>query len=504
MAMKKYILLVVACLLPAAATYARQFKGKINVITKEATQRGDSIYIDMDILLEGIAMNSERSMTLTPMLVAEGRNRALPSVVINGHARQRLFDRALRLNKKAPHNYYKVVESKNREEKTGSYVRTLSYKVAIPYEEWMYNARMEMDEELCGCGGYEQQVSVVPLVNQLAHEVIVKEQPQLSVGEYTVHPLMTYIRPQVETVKQRNDSYEVNLNFPVAKSVIDPAFGNNRGELNRIEELINKLRDDKNLHVTGVTVRGMASLEGSQALNDRLSSARAQALLSYLSSRLSWLSGRCEVLHGGEDWEMMEDAVDSDLVPATYRSDLQRIIDLRRTADQKEALIKQLDGGRAYRWLLDNIFPRMRRVICVANYVVKAFTPDEAKQAYARDPRLLSLEEMYGVANTYDTTDPRFGEVFETAARLFPDNETANLNAAASLLQWGNAERALNYLKKVDPSTQGYANNMGVYHLLQGNYQEAGEWLNRADALGDRQAAHNQKELEQKLKSLQQ
>jgi hypothetical protein len=38
---------------------------------------------------------------------------------------------------------------------------------------------------------------------------------------------------------------------------------------------------------------------------------------------------------------------------------------------------------------------------------------------------------MYLVAQTYEPGSPEFNEVFDIAVRLFPDDETANLNAAS-------------------------------------------------------------------------
>ncbi|MDR0976702.1 MAG: DUF3868 domain-containing protein [Prevotellaceae bacterium] len=362
--MKKYILLAVALVL-AAGAYAQTAAGKINVQAKEAIQRGDSVYIGMDIMLEGMSMNSSRSMTLTPMLEASGRSMELPSVVINGSTRQRLFKRAMSLHKDAAKGYYAVVRSRNRRDKAGeSYVRTVPYHLAVPYEAWMDSARVLMVQELCGCGGYEQQVSVEPLVNRIDHEVVAP--PVVRDTVYVATPA-----PTPPLVKIHADTYSANLRFLVGKSNIDPQLGNNMDELIRIKEFITKMSNNQDIAITSVSVQGMASIEGTEALNSRLSDARAESLLLYLTGQFEWMNGHCEVLRGGEDWEMLNEETENNALLRPYRAQLRRILDMSRTPDAKEALIRQIDGGQAYKLLLQNVFPRMRRVNCIVNYVVK-------------------------------------------------------------------------------------------------------------------------------------
>lgn len=103
------------------------------------------------------------------------------------------------------------------------------------------------------------------------------------------------------------------------------------------------------------------------------------------------------------------------------------------------------------------------------------------------------------VANTYNIEEPEFADVFQTAVRLYPDNEVANLNAAASALQWGDTERAGKYLEKASSTTKEYTNNLGVYYLLTGEYNKARDLFSRAIRDGTDNAEHNLRELERKI-----
>ena len=65
---------------------------------------------------------------------------------------------------------------------------------------------------------------------------------------------------------------------------------------------------------------------------------------------------------------------------------------------------------------------------------VRPFNVDEAKELLFTRPQSLSLQEMFMVAQTYPVDSNEYLEVFETAARLYPTDTTANLNVAIAAL----------------------------------------------------------------------
>jgi tetratricopeptide (TPR) repeat protein len=152
--------------------------------------------------------------------------------------------------------------------------------------------------------------------------------------------------------------------------------------------------------------------------------------------------------------------------------------------------------------MYEELYPKLRRVVCEVNYTVKDFSLEEAKENLTIAPQLLSLNEMYIVANTYEPGSPEFLKVFEVAREEFPDDPVANLNGAAAALAKNNLREAERYLKLADPSTPAYANNMGVFLMLKGNYREAEKYLKRAEQEGIADASINSRELKKKLANI--
>lgn len=102
-------------------------------------------------------------------------------------------------------------------------------------------------------------------------------------------------------------------------------------------------------------------------------------------------------------------------------------------ADKKEQLLKRQHPA-AWRQLLTEVFPALRHSDYRVSYTIRPFSVEEARQLIHTKPQLLSLNEMFLVANTYAPGSQEFNDVFEIAVRMYPQDVTANLNAAITAL----------------------------------------------------------------------
>jgi outer membrane protein OmpA-like peptidoglycan-associated protein len=466
---------------------AQDYDGRINVKPK-LSLIGDSLYIDIMVKLEGVPIESERSLTLTPVLTRESRTKHLTPIIINGPHRHQLYLRYRTLNaKKMKESDYPVAMKRGDR---SFYTKEIAYSTSVRYEPWMGEASLDLVQDLCGCAGYTQKISVERLVAMIIPPEV-KVQPQLA-----------YITPEVEAEKMRDEQADVFLDFKVSETVILPDFMSNRSELNKAEKLLRELQDDKIVTITSIIIKGFASPEGKEDVNQRLSVGRASALNQYLSQRFVIPRNLYRVEPVGEDWEGFERLMEeTSLFDEIYRNDVLGIIRSNVSNDDKHMAVVALKTG-SYEMILKNIYSKLRRVTCLVDYKVRAFNLEEAKELIFTKPQQLSLEEMFRVANTFDVANPQFGEIFETAVRLFPEDKTANLNAAATSMIHGDVVRAKRYLDRSDQNTLEYMNNRGVYELLNENYDEARVWLEKAKKNGSKQAEHNLAELEKKLATL--
>ena len=106
-------------------------------------------------------------------------------------------------------------------------------------------------------------------------------------------------------------SEEGYQDFPVNKSVILTDFMNNHTELVNIHSMFDKIQNDKNLTVKGISIKGFASPEGPLAFNEQLSKKRAEALKDYLVKNEKVSSKLYKVTFGGENWDGLVKALQS-------------------------------------------------------------------------------------------------------------------------------------------------------------------------------------------------
>jgi outer membrane protein OmpA-like peptidoglycan-associated protein len=487
--MKKIIYSVILCCLGACILTAEAqntvFNGQIPVKIQRLRQTGDSVEVSIDFDFAALSLGTERSLILTPVLTNDkGRELKLKDIQINGKQQHKAFLREVKLNgweRQVAAAHYAVIS-------IGSAKRELfHYEWPVELEPWMSDARMYVISDLCACGGEAQQIAT----ERIAERIVMED-----VKPYRVLPNVAYIRPAAEEIKARSESNDVFLDFPVSRTEINPGYGNNPRELAKIESITNEIRSDANVRVTGVSIAGYASPEGEIGFNNELSRGRAEALRNYLASRSGIPPQLYRLGSGGEDWEGLSRTIQS-LNNFGPKETVLSIIRYYPPAERKDRL-KALDDGRLWQWMLNEIYPRLRRVVSRIEYTVRGFDVEEAKEVIKTRPQQLSLNEMFLVANTYEEGSKEFESVFETAVRVFPNDQVANLNAAAAALLKGDLPKAENYLRKSKRNTPAYYNNLGVLNMMQNNLPRARTLFQRAAEANLDVALKNLEELKKK------
>ncbi|MDR0333149.1 MAG: DUF3575 domain-containing protein [Dysgonamonadaceae bacterium] len=312
------------------------------------------------------------------------------------------------------------------------------------------------------------------------------------------HPtfIASFVTPPVEEVKARGEAGSLFLEFASGNSTINPAFRNNASELQKIHDQLEAAIRDTYTTITGISIVGHASIDGSYASNLTLSERRAAALKNHIRT-IHNLPERLFTVHGaGEDWATLDS-----LVAASNMPDRFRILEIIRGTDifdGRERRLMDLAGGNPYRQMRDQFFPLLRRVDYTLHYTILPFTVETGKEVFRTRPGNLSLDEMFQIAQTYAPGSPESNEVFETAARLFPDSDIANLNAAAAALDRKDTTTAARHLSRVREHNSEYWNNMGILQFLQGDKAAAAESFRRSGGAG----ASNAEGLNRHIQSL--
>lgn len=478
----KYVISAAMLLGGVLNVFAQNDSPSVSVTCNDLKQMGDSLYIDAVINIAGEQVKSTRSLTLTPVLEAPTQKMGLPSILLLGKRSAKVYSREKAFNNlKDEEPRFAVINTAQAGTQT-----TIPYKMTVTYEPWMKDARFVLAEDLCGCGKSEP-----------AAPLLIADKIRLYPTErYQVQPALAYIVPEAETEKHRAEVGSAYLDFQVGKWAILPDFHNNAAELAKIDNTVNTVVNDKNITPKGIVLKGYASPEGSYASNARLAENRVKALRDYIRTKHDFPQSFFTVESEPEDWVGFKTKVEADSnVPS--RDEVLAIINSNDAPDKKEARLKTLGGGAAYRYVLKEIFPYLRHSDYRIDYTVRFFTVEEGREVIKHHPEQLSLSEMFAVANSYEIGSEEYNNVFDIAVRTFSDDPVANLNAANIAISKGNYESARKYLAKAGNSPQAI-HARGVLYLIEGNLDAAEPLLKQAKVSGIKEAEQNLNELNKK------
>ena len=159
----------------------------------------------------------------------------------------------------------------------------------------------------------------------------------------------------------------------------------------------------------------------------------------------------------GDIWYEHETVVETPAMPdyvLKHREELLAVIDSPMEPDEKEARLKYVGGGQPYRWLLQHVYPGLRHTDYVIEYVVKHYEVKDARRLIYTHPEALSVEEMYQVAKSYEEGTDGWLDALMAAAQQYPDDATANLNAASACVRTQRLTDAKRFLTKAGSSAE--------------------------------------------------
>jgi len=462
--MKKLLFLIII-LLPGLNCLAQQVtvdNNQVRVENSSISRTADNrLTVAMDIILQkNMKVSSNHAAILTPILKGKNHTTTLQPVVVYGRRRQLVNER----NNSIPTDAYKIIRRKNNTE------QILKYLVQIPFSSWMQKSDLVMNTDLCGCCNAVGNTATDPIAS-------------LNMQRPKPNPVVAFIAPKAELVKVRSVVGHAFLDFVVNRTDINPTFRRNATELAKIRATVDTVRNDKNISITGMTIEGYASPDGLYSNNERLAKGRTASLMNYIRNYYSFPRNLMKMTSTPEDWVGYRKWVEnSDLA---LKNEILQIIDSDEpNLDVKERRIYKLVGTDVYHTIATECYMALRHTDYTIGYTVRGFNVEETRSVIKTHPQQLSLQEIYNLAQTYKAGSEDFNNCFQVAVQQFPDDPTANLNAAATELQSGNISAAKKHLAKANPNDGATLNNLGVVALYEGNYDAAEQYFKKAKAAG--------------------
>lgn len=469
--MKKTFYILIA-LLGMSTTIEAQNKQTVvdgvSVSDLKMERSGGYMAVEMNLDLKDLDVDGNRAVLLTPRLVNGADSLDLPSIGIYGRRRYYFYVR----------NGESMLTGKDEQSfKASDKPDDIVYSNIVSYADWMNGADLSLHRSDYGC----------------CNTLLAEQDGQLGHHTEAFFPELVYVRPQAEKVKSRSLEGSAFIDFPVDKTVIYPDYRRNTAELGKIQATIDSVRGDRDVTITQVWLKGYASPESPYAHNRELAIGRTEALKQYIRQLYKFADGIITTDYEPEDWAGLRRYVEQSNLD--HRTEILALIDSDTEPDAKEAKIKRAYPSE-YRFLLQNCYPALRHTDYRIAYDIRSYGDvAEIARVMHEAPQKLSLNEFYLVAQEYEPGTDNFTEVFETAVRMYPTDETANLNAANAAIRRGDLDAARRYLDKAGDTPEAvYAR--GALAIRGKDYDTARKYLNEAKALGLEQAVLTLDELE--------
>lgn len=338
-------------------------------------ERADScMVLDMNVNLRGVKLAPDCTVYLIPRIFTATDSLDLAPVMLNGPQSDLMYRRRKALGKfiePTPYEPYAVLREGDHQ------LPVINYRQDdIAWQPWMEQADIKIlyrsynaDDRLIPIRTEFERIPPVVVEKLITDTIIIHD--TLRIERTVDRPL--YVQapaPAVEKKKEtliRHAGYRADIYFPVGGMKILPEHDLNREAWHTFVSEIDSLGANSGNVVLGITVTGYSSPEGSYQGNDVLAKRRALALKAFLETKYDATQVEIRSEWVAEDWDRL-----AEMVRASDMDDKDRIADIIDRVDifkGREAKLKALSGGKAWNYMLQEFFPKLRCASCRIGYL---------------------------------------------------------------------------------------------------------------------------------------
>ena len=203
------------------------------------------------------------------------------------------------------------------------------------------------------------------------------------------------------------DSLRTTIYFRPGYSLLELSYRDNAANMKALTQGIQTIKGNPCVQLQHIRILSAASPEGNSALNKRVAKRRGERLRDYLKETLVLPDSIFTVSSAGEDWQGLASLIAKEKTP--WRNKALQII--RHTpewvtrngkvVDGRKRQLQNLDGGKAWKYMLDNHFYTLRTgavVVCEVKTLAAESTPSAAEasleQARQEQARLESASQQ--------------------------------------------------------------------------------------------------------------
>lgn len=298
----------------------------------------------------------------------------------------------------------------------------ISYRSTTPLKRWMQPANLGIKREIVGCacenGMEDEALTSAGLFEEPAVEA---------------RRIPTDYALFVPTRQWDFGQDELEIIFKVSKIEIDSSVFNNEVTFGKLLAAVDKIYANPKFKVDQIEIAGYASPEGTPQFNKWLGENRAKALIDYIIShrpQYNLTKDNFRLRNGEENWEGLRRLTLASNIPDEEKEAIVKIIDSDAGVARKGHL-KALNGGATYVKMLNEVYPHLRCARYLAVYYDS--TDDAAVDAVVEANALID--------------EGKYAEAYDKVAPYSEDFRVYNTLGVALMMQ-GEFEKAMPWLEK--------------------------------------------------------
>ena len=410
---------------------------------------GDSVRVKVDIKFPEKGIRKKASAEITPMLGST----ALKSVTVQGE--------------KATGNG-NVIQFK-----PGGNV---SYNDVVVYKSEYENTDLKVTGTVSKGGKVKKQLGEI----KIADATIVT--PFMVNKDYKV----IFEKDAFNRITEESTSAQVN--YEKSKSVVRPTELKEK-DIAELQAWLTKAQADPKISLKTISITGYASPEGETGKNSSLSTERAEAgktTVINLAKAAKNDKAQTEIfsLNGrGEDYDGFKRELEKSTMNNDEKQLVIRVLEMHKDPETRETEMRNM--GKTFKYLDDNIFPKLRRAEITVTYDKTGYTDEELKTISLSKPETLKIEELLFAATLTNDLNEKLS-IFNAAIKVAPEDVRAYNNAGAIFFLQNKMPEAKEQFEKANSINENAVskNNLAAVAGVSGDKEKAKQLLAQAKGAG--------------------
>ena len=417
--------------------------------------------------------NPKAVVKVTPVMVFEGGEVAAAPAYLQGS--------------KVTDNYT-VIDKNNG----GSY----TLHAEFPYDERMAQSALQLRAEV-KCGDKEftlinlndgsaptkEQAATLAGTDEAAKTAIAREFGlTVAYGVNTLQKDLAYsdlMKPMANDYKRVTTTVDkTDMRYAINSSVVTKENQKN-ADLDAFKANVdNNLNNDR--ATQSIAVKGYASPDGPETLNDKLSAARSNTSLAVVQKLLKDSGLNIDASSYGEDWDGFKELVEKSNIQD--KDMILQVLNLYSSASEREKEIKNMSD--VFGELKTDVLPELRRSQIVNTTDLQGKTDDEIMAAFNNGETLSSADEYLFAAQNLAKTPEEQLAILTAANKAYPNDARMLNNLGIAQSATGDNAAALKSFEqasKLDNASE-ITNNLVMSNLANGNTDAAKQYAQAGDA----------------------